>query len=77
MKNGLPYLSRELFWLAMKDIARKATLLSGHTLDELQEMLDTMTYEPQPQVYSVKTVAVRTNQCGLYHGASYSTFQAE
>ena len=58
MKNGLPYLSRELFWLAMKDIARKAKLLSGHTLDELQEMLDTMTYEPQPQIYSVKTVAV-------------------
>ena len=33
-------------------------MLSGHTLDELQEMLDTMTYEPQPQIYSVKTVAV-------------------
>ena len=58
MKNGLPYLSRELFWLAMKDIARKATRISGHTLDELQEMLDTMTYEPQPQTYSVKTVVV-------------------
>ena len=58
MKNGLPYLSRELFWLAMKDVVRKAKLISGHTLDELQEMLDTMTYEPQPQIYSVKTVAV-------------------
>ena len=58
MKNGLPYLSRELFWLAMKDIARKATRVAGHTLDELQEMLDTMTRDPQPQICSVKTVAV-------------------
>ena len=58
MKNGLPYLSREFFWLAMKEIATKATLISGHSLDELQEMLDTMTYEPQPQIYTVKTVAV-------------------
>ena len=58
MKNGLPYLSKELFWMAMKDIARKATLLSGHTWDELKEMIDNQTYEPQPQIYSVKTVAV-------------------
>ena len=58
MKNGLPYLSRELFWLGMHDIARKATLLSGHTLDDLREMLDTMAREPQPQIYSVKTIAV-------------------
>ena len=58
MKNGLPYLSRELFWLAMTDVARNAKRISGHTLDELQEMLDTMAHEPQPQIYSVKTVAV-------------------
>ena len=58
MKNGLPYLSRELFWLAMKDVARKAKLISGHTLDDLQEMLDAMAHEPQPRIYSVKTVAV-------------------
>ena len=58
MNNGLPYLSSELFWLAMKDVARKAKLISGHTLDQLQEMLDTMANEPQPQIYSVKTVAV-------------------
>ena len=42
----------------MKDIADKATLLSGHTRDELKEMIDNQTYEPQPQIYSVKTVAV-------------------
>ena len=58
MKNGLPYLSKELFWMAMKDIADKATLLSGRTWDELKEMIDNRTYEPQPQVNSVKTVAV-------------------
>ena len=54
MKNGLPYLSRELFWLAMNDVARNAKRISGHTLDELQEMLDTMAHEPQPQIYSVQ-----------------------
>ena len=58
MKNGLPYLSKELFWRAMKDIARKATLVSGHTWSELKNMIDSRTYEPQPQIYSVKTVAV-------------------
>ena len=58
MKNGLPYLSKELFWMAMKDIARQATLLSGHIWDELKEMIDNQTHEPQPQIYSVKTVAV-------------------
>ena len=41
----------------MEDIARTPTLLSGHTWDELKEMIDIQTYEPQPQIYSVKTVA--------------------
>ena len=58
MKNGLPYLSKELFWRAMKDKARKATLVSGHTWSELKSMIDNRPYEPQPQIYSVKTVAV-------------------
>ena len=58
MRNGLPYLSKELFWRAMADIADKATLLSGHTWDELKEMIDNQSYEPQPQIYSVKTVAI-------------------
>ena len=40
MKNGLPYLSKELFWMAMEDIARKATLISGHKWEELKEMID-------------------------------------
>ena len=44
--------------MAMEDIARKATLLSGHTWDELKEMIDNRTYEPQPQIYSFKTVAI-------------------
>ena len=58
MKTGLPYLSKELFWRAMKDIARKATLVSGHAWSELKDMIDNRVYEPQPQIYSVKTVAV-------------------
>ena len=58
MKNGLPYLNKELFWMAMKDIAKKASLISGHTCDNLKEMIDSRTKEPQPQIYSVKTVAI-------------------
>ena len=58
MKNGLPYLSKELFWRAMEDIAGKAKLISGHKWSELKTMIDNRTYESQPQVYSVKTVAV-------------------
>ena len=50
MKNGLPYLSKELFWKAMEDIARKAKLISGHKWSELKNMLDNRRYEPQPQV---------------------------
>ena len=58
MKNGLPYLSNELFWRAMEDVAGKAKLTSGHKWSELKDMIDNRAYETQPQVYSVKTVAV-------------------
>ena len=58
MKNGLPYLSKELFWRAMEDIAGRTKLISGHKWTELKDMIDSRTYEPQPQVYSIKTVAV-------------------
>ena len=40
MKNGLPYLSKELFWRARQDVALKATLVSGHTWSELRNMLE-------------------------------------
>ena len=49
MKNGLPYLSKELFWRAMEDIARKAKLISGHKWSELKNMMDNRSHEPQPQ----------------------------
>ena len=58
MKNGLPYLSKELFWKAMKDIAKNVVLVSGHSWNELKDMMDNRTYEPQPQIYSVKTIAI-------------------
>ena len=58
IKNGLPYLSKELFWRAMKDTAKKAKLISGHEWSELKTMLDNQTHEPQPQIYAVKTIAV-------------------
>ena len=39
MKNGLPYLSKELFWKAMQDISATTTLVSGRPWPELREMI--------------------------------------
>ena len=58
MKNGLPYLSKDLFWMAMEDIAKHATLVLGHSWQELEKRLDNQTHEPQPQIYSFKAVEV-------------------
>ena len=58
MRNGLPYLSKELFWLAMEDVSKRAELKKGHSWRELKEMLENHTQEPHPQIYSVKTVEV-------------------
>ena len=58
MRNGLPYLSKELFWLAMEDVSKRAELLAGHSWRELKEMLENYTHEQHPQIYSVKTVEV-------------------
>ena len=58
MRNGLPYLSKELFWMALEDISKRAELIAGHSWRDLKEMIDNRTYEPQPQIYSVKTVSV-------------------
>ena len=38
-KNGPPYLSKELFWRAMEEIAGKAKLISGHKWSELKTCL--------------------------------------
>ena len=37
MKNGLPYLSKDLFWMAMEDIAKHATLVSGRSWRDLKK----------------------------------------
>ena len=37
MKNGLPYLSKDLFWKAMHDIS--AQLITGHPWPELQKLI--------------------------------------
>ena len=58
MKNGLPYLSKELFWLATFDVSTQSNLVSGHSWMELKDMLDEQAQEPQPQIYSVKAVTV-------------------
>ena len=58
MRNGLPYLSKELFWITMEDISKRAELKAGHSWRELKEMLEHYAQEPHPQIYSVKTVEV-------------------
>ena len=55
MRNGLPYLSKELFWLAMEDISKRAELRQGHSWKELKDMIENRAHEPHPQIYSVKT----------------------
>ena len=37
MKNGLPYLSKDLFWMAMEDIAKHTALVSGHSWRALKD----------------------------------------
>ena len=58
MRNGLPYLSKELFWLAMEDISKRAELRQGHSWKELKDMIENRAHEPHPQIYSVKTAQV-------------------
>ena len=58
IRNGLPYLSKELFWLAMEHMTRRAQLIKGHSWGELKEILDNLAREPHPQIYSVKSVEV-------------------
>ena len=55
IRNGLPYLSKELFWLAMDHMSRRAQLIKGHSWGELKAMLE-QAREPHPQIYSVKSV---------------------
>ena len=58
MRNGLPYLSKELFWVAMEDVSKRAELIAGHSWRELKDMLENYAHETHPQIYSVKTVEV-------------------
>ena len=58
IRNGLPYLSKELFWLAMDHMSRRARLVKGHAWGELKEMLDSNAREPHPQVYAVRSVEI-------------------
>ena len=58
IRNGLPYLSKELFWLAMEHMSRRAQLIKGHSWGELKEMIENHAREPHPQIYSVKSVEI-------------------
>ena len=56
MKNGLPYLSKELFWMAMQDISANTTLVSGHPWPKLREMIHEQVQKTRPQIYAVGAV---------------------
>ena len=58
IRNGLPYLSKELFWLAMDHMSRRAELIKGHSWGELKTMMEKRAREPHPQIYSVKSVDI-------------------
>ena len=51
-------MSKELFWLAMEDVSKRAELLARHSWRELKEMLENNTHETHPQIYSGKTVDI-------------------
>ena len=56
MKNGLPYLSKELVWQAMEAIASKTTLVSGHPWPELREMIHEQVQRTRPKIHAVHEV---------------------
>ena len=58
MKNGLPYLSKELFWKAMEDITAATTLVSGHSWPELREMIHEQVQQARPQTFAVQDVVL-------------------
>ena len=58
----------------MHDIARKAKRISGHTLEELEEMLYTMAREHTSEKRSQDNCCSRAFQCGLHCGTSDHAF---
>ena len=56
MKNGLPYLSKELFWKAMEDITAQTTLVSGHPWPELREMIHEQVQRTHPRIHAIHEV---------------------
>ena len=58
MKNGLSYLTQELFWRAMQAIANNTHLVSSHTWFELRDMIDEQVQKTHPQIYAVEEVVL-------------------
>ena len=77
MKNGLPYLSKDLFWEAMEDIASQTTLVTGHPWPELKEMIHEQVQKTYPMLHAVQDVvptpapsiqvAIQVGQRVLHH----------
>ena len=62
MKNGLLYLSTDLFWEAMQDISTQTTLVTGHPWPELKELIHEQTQKSSLMVHAVRAA---------YRDASY------
>ena len=56
MKNGLPDLSKELFWQAMEDIASQTSLVSGHPWLELREMIHEQVQTTSSRIHAAHAV---------------------
>ena len=56
MKNGWPYMSKDLFWEAMEDIASQTTLVTGHPWSELKEMIREQVQKTYPMIHAVQEV---------------------
>ena len=56
MKNEFPYLSKDLFWEAMHDIARRTKLVNGHPWPELKEMVHKQVQKAYPIIHAVQEV---------------------
>ena len=56
MSNGLPYLSKQLFWEAMEDIARNTMLMRGHSLQWLKEKVNEQVTSKSLHIHAVQEV---------------------
>ena len=62
IKNGFPYLSKDLFWEAMQDISAQTTLVSGHPWPELKELIHEQMQKSSLMVHAVQEMLLTEPQ---------------